>query len=54
MRPECYFVQCREPPAIEAIGSYDGVFGIKETVAVVFCERHAKDLADEVLVLMTA
>jgi hypothetical protein len=34
---ECWFVTCGEPAAYEAIGAYNDVFGIDETVALVLC-----------------
>jgi len=50
----CYFAECDEPPTVEAIGTYDRVFGIEQTVALARCRRHADALADELLLLETA
>jgi hypothetical protein len=51
---ECYFATCDEPAAVEAIGTYDGVFGLDETVPLVLCDRHASLLRDHVIVLSTS
>jgi hypothetical protein len=36
---------------VEGIGTYDGVFGIEETVALTLCRRHADALRDELVIL---
>jgi hypothetical protein len=51
---ECDFAECNDPPTVEAIGTYDGVFGIEETVALALCRRHADALRDDVLLLEVA
>ncbi len=51
---ECYVAACGDTAIVEAIGTYDGVFGIVETVAFALCERHAEALRNEVVVLATA
>ena len=50
---ECYFATCLDPATVEAIGTYDGVSGVMETVALCLCERHAAAMRDEELVLAT-
>jgi hypothetical protein len=49
MLGECYFASCRNPATVEAIGTYDSVFGLQETVALAVCERH-----HEIVLLQTA
>ena len=51
--PRCYFTTCSTPATVEAIGCFDKVFGIEQTVALALCERLAASLRDEVLVLDT-
>jgi|SRR5215211_389385 len=53
MLDECDFAECSDPPAVEAIGTYDGVFDI-ETVALALCRRHADALGEELVVLDVA
>ena len=48
MSGECSL--CAEPAATEAIGTYDGVFGIEETVPLALCRRHADALRDELVI----
>jgi hypothetical protein len=50
---ECHFAECSDPPTVEAIGTYDGVFDI-ETVALALCRRHADALGEELVVLDVA
>jgi hypothetical protein len=50
---ECFFGTCGEPAIVEAIRSYDDVYGIEETVALELSERHAEALADELVVVTT-
>jgi hypothetical protein len=38
---ECYFPECNDPPTVEAIVTYDCVFGVEQTVALALCRRHA-------------
>jgi hypothetical protein len=47
----CWFVPCPDEPVYEAIGTYDNVFGIEETVAMAPCPWHAEKLKDDVVVL---
>jgi len=51
---ECYVADCTDPPAVEAIGTYDCVFGIEQTVALALCRRHADAVGDELVVLEVA
>jgi hypothetical protein len=48
---ECDFAECNDPLTVEAIGTYDGVFGVKETAALTLCRRHADALAEELVVV---
>jgi hypothetical protein len=42
---------CTEPASVEAIGTWDVVFGVERTVPVALCRRHPDDLRDEVVLL---
>ena len=53
MLDECFYVGCSEAPTVEAIGTYSGVFGVEETVALAACVRHISFLGDEVVMLAT-
>jgi hypothetical protein len=48
----CYFSTCGDVGTVEAIGTYDALFGTSETVAMMLCERHAAILQD-IVVLVT-
>jgi hypothetical protein len=50
---ECDFAECSDPPTVEAIGTYEGVFDI-ETEALALCRRHADALGEELVVLDVA
>jgi hypothetical protein len=51
---ECYFPECNDPPTVEAIVTYDCVFGVEQTVALALCRRHADALGEELVVLDVA
>jgi len=48
----CFFPTCDAAATIEAIGTYNALFSLDETVAMMLCERHAKAVND-VVVLVT-
>jgi hypothetical protein len=50
----CYFVTCAEAASVEAIGTWDVVFGVERTVPLALCRRHADALRDELLLLDVA
>ena len=51
---ECYVPWCTDPATVEAIATYDLVFGIEQTVALALCRLHADALRDELLLLEVA
>jgi hypothetical protein len=51
---ECDFADCNDPPTVEAIASYDRVFGIEQTMALALCRHHADALRDELVLLEVA
>jgi hypothetical protein len=50
---QCYFSACRDPETIPAIGTYNAIFGLDETVAMVLCDHHAAVLQDVVVLVTT-
>jgi hypothetical protein len=50
----CWFVPCADPASVEAVGTWDRVCGIEQTIALALCRRHADALRDELLLLETA
>src|SRR5215212_2976872 len=53
MSDDRFLTCCTDAATVEAIGTYDEVFGIQETVAMMLCERHAAALRDVVVVVDT-
>jgi hypothetical protein len=49
----CYFSTCENAGSIPAIGTYNAIFGLDETVAMLLCERHAAVLQDVVVLVTT-
>jgi hypothetical protein len=49
----CYFTTCTDVGTVEAIGTYNAVFGTRETIALMLCERHAARLQDVVVLVTT-
>jgi hypothetical protein len=47
----CWFTPCPDPVAFDAIGTYDDVFGIEETIAMALCSQHAEVVGDDLVVL---
>jgi hypothetical protein len=50
----CWFAPCQEPVLVEAIGTYEDVFGLEQTVPMALCDRHARIIQDNVVILRTA
>jgi hypothetical protein len=50
---QCWFLGCRQPAVVEAVGRYDDVFGVESTVAMALCDRHASAARDDVVILTT-
>ena len=48
----CFLAPYNAAATIDAIGTYDALFGLDETVAMMLCERHAEAVED-VVVLVT-
>jgi hypothetical protein len=49
----CWFFDCPQPAILEAIGRYEDLFGVEETVPMFLCEQHAATLRDHVVLLAT-
>jgi hypothetical protein len=49
----CYFATCGNVATVEAIGTYNALFGLEETVAMMLCERHAAIIEDVVVLVTT-
>jgi hypothetical protein len=47
----CWFTPCPDPVAFDAIGTYDNVFGIEETIAMALCWQHAEVVGDDLVLL---
>jgi hypothetical protein len=49
----CYFAMCDNVATVEAIGTYNAIFGLDEMVAMMLCERHAAIIEDVVVLVTT-
>ncbi|HYF10947.1 MAG TPA: hypothetical protein VEC09_01455 [Actinomycetota bacterium] len=49
----CYFSTCESAATVEAIGTYNAMFGLDETVAMMLCVRHASTIQDVVVLITT-
>jgi hypothetical protein len=49
----CYFSTCDSAATVEAIGTYNAMFGPDETVAMMLCVRHASTIQDVVVLITT-
>jgi hypothetical protein len=49
----CYFATCDDVASVEAIGTYNAIFGTDETVAMMLCARHAETIQDVVVLVTT-
>ena len=49
----CYFSSCPNLGTIPAIGTYNAIFGLEETLAMALCDRHAVILNDVVVLVTT-
>jgi hypothetical protein len=49
----CYFSTCDGVASVEAIATYNAVFGTDQTIAMMLCPHHAMTLQDVVVLVTT-